>query len=121
AKTKEFPERWRFESPDTITADVLSASTETNPWMRGITLKKPKANGAGPMNLTDEPQFADGKFPTSSGKVELYSQSLADRGYDPLPGRFRDDFDDGGAFGDPQLALHLVTGAAHHFVSSSLA
>jgi anaerobic selenocysteine-containing dehydrogenase len=29
--------------------------------------------------------FADGDFPTPSGKVELYSEALARRGHDPLP------------------------------------
>src|SRR5262249_26301001 len=38
-----------------------------------------------------------------------------------LPGRFNDEEDDGGAFADPALALRLLSGASHHFVSSSLA
>ena len=63
--------------------------------------------------------FAGGRFPTPSGKVELYCQTLGE-GVDPLPGRFSDDEDDG-TFADPALALRLVSGASHHFVSSSLA
>jgi anaerobic selenocysteine-containing dehydrogenase len=73
------------------------------------------------MNVGDEPPFADGRFPTPSGKVELYCERLAQHGYDPLPGRFNSERDDGGAFGAADKALQLVTGAAHHFVSSSLA
>jgi anaerobic selenocysteine-containing dehydrogenase len=58
--------------------------------------------------------------------VELFSQALADEGIDPLPGCFEERGDDGGSAApgegrDPAAALHLVTGAAHHFVSSSLA
>jgi anaerobic selenocysteine-containing dehydrogenase len=52
--------------------------------------------------------------------VEVFSQALAAEGVDPLPGRFRDDEDDG-SFAEPALALRLVSGASHHFVSSSLA
>ena len=65
--------------------------------------------------------FAGGRFPTPSGKVELFCQAITAEGADPLPGRFSDEEDDGDDFGDPKLALRLVTGASHHFVSSSLA
>src|SRR5262249_40804162 len=47
-------------------------------------------------------------------------------GIDPLPGAFVNEEDDGGVSKDclqfdPTLALTLITGASHHFVSSSLA
>jgi anaerobic selenocysteine-containing dehydrogenase len=116
-----FTEPWLHESPDEIMADVLAATAETHPWMCGITLDTLKTNGAVAMNVGDEPPFADGRFPTPSGKVELYCERLAQQGYDPLPGRFNSELDDGGAFGAPDKAFQLVTGAAHHFVSSSLA
>ena len=68
------------------------------------------------------PPFADGRFPTASGKVELYSQTLADLGADPLPGAFVDRLDQADANGhDLTEAMELITGASHHFVSSSLA
>jgi anaerobic selenocysteine-containing dehydrogenase len=116
-----FTEPWLYESPDTIITEILAMSAETNPWMRGITLAQLKANGAVAMKLDSEPPFADGRFPTPSGKVELFSQRLDDLGCDPLPGRFDLSSDDGGSFGDPGNSLTLVTGASHHFVSSSLA
>src|SRR5262249_6050790 len=67
--------------------------------------------------------FGDGQFPTPSGKVELYSQALADQGVDPLPGSFDEQGDEGCCEGrwDPAGALHLLTPASHHFVTSSLA
>jgi anaerobic selenocysteine-containing dehydrogenase len=116
-----FTESWLHESPDAVIADVLAATSETHPWVRGITLDQLKANGAVPMNLGDEPPFADGRFPTPSGKLELYSQRLADLGHDPLPGHFDLSSDDGGGGGEPADSLVLVAAAAHHFVSSSLA
>jgi anaerobic selenocysteine-containing dehydrogenase len=121
AKTMGFSEPWLYESPDEIMADVLTATAQAHPWMRGITLDKLKVNGAVAMDVGEEPPFADGHFPTPSGKVELYCERLAQQGYDPLPGRFNSEIDDGGQFGAPGEALQLVTGAAHHFVSSSLA
>src|SRR5262249_8169799 len=70
--------------------------------------------------------FADGRFPTPSGKVELFSQTLAEKDIDPLPGRFAVMDDDGGVSADdpacpPGEALQLLTAASHHFVSSSFA
>jgi anaerobic selenocysteine-containing dehydrogenase len=63
--------------------------------------------------------FADGVFPTPSGKVELRSDALAAFGLDPLP-----DYQLPSEFAhrpadDPRLML--ITGAPHHFVSSSFA
>ena len=37
------------------------------------------------LNLPDEPPFAEGRFPTPSGKCEFYSETLKDLGFDPLP------------------------------------
>src|SRR5262249_23308536 len=52
-------------------------------------------------------------------------QALADRGYDPLPGHFQQRHDDGGLSTPngfaPAEALTLISGASHHFVSSSFA
>jgi len=125
-----FQEPWLHQSADEVIAEVL----EQSPALRGITLARLKAEGAVPIPLETPTPFADGRFPTPSGKVELFSQALADKGIDPLPGRFREDEDDGdvgqgrvGRVGAPVTdyalaeALQLLTPAAHHFVSSSLA
>src|SRR5262249_48942666 len=91
----------------------------------GMTLARLKTEGFCPLNLPSTTPFADGKYPTPSGKVELFSQALADRGCDPLPGRFRTAPDDGGlSEGNghpPGEALVLISGASHHFVSSTFA
>ena len=56
--------------------------------------------------------------------MALFSRDLADQGLDPLPG-WVDKEDDGLAFDSEQFpqeeALFLLSGAAHHFVSSSFA
>jgi anaerobic selenocysteine-containing dehydrogenase len=67
--------------------------------------------------------FADGRFPTPSGKVELRCDVLASDGIDPLPdytppAEFATAQPDNGAGPQP---LMLISGASHHFVSSSLA
>jgi anaerobic selenocysteine-containing dehydrogenase len=115
-----FREPWLHQSADEVIDEVLTATAAHNQALRGITLARLKAEGTVPLNVEGVP-FAGGRFPTPSGKVELFCQALAAEGADPLPGRFNDEEDDGGAFADPALALRLVSGAAHHFVSSSLA
>ena len=97
----------------------MTATAARNPAMRGITLARLQAEGAVPLDVGAEPPFAGGRFPTSSGKVHLYCESLAGMGLDPLPS-FTDSADDGGKPG-AEGSLWLVSPAAHHFVSSSLA
>jgi anaerobic selenocysteine-containing dehydrogenase len=124
ARCMGFAEPWLHQSPDEVIRDVLAATAEHNPALRGITLERLQKEGPLPLALGSATPFADRRFPTPSGKVELYSQALADEGIDPLPGRFRGDDDriqDASPRHDPLKALTLVTGAAHHFVSSSLA
>jgi anaerobic selenocysteine-containing dehydrogenase len=123
ARAMGFTEPWLHQSPDEVIAEVLYATAAHNPVLLGITLEQLQANGAVPLAIAPTVPFADGRFPTPSGKVELYSQTLADQGAEPLPGSFEERGDDGGAGGRRDLAgaLDLLTGASHHFVSSSLA
>src|SRR5262249_52735367 len=108
---------------DEVIEEVLTATAEREPAVRGITLARLKREGSLPLTIPQEPPFAGGVFPTPSGKVELYCEALAADGADPLPGHFRPrhDYDGTPPNLDPADALDLVSGAAHHFVSSSLA
>jgi anaerobic selenocysteine-containing dehydrogenase len=114
-----FREPWLHQSADEVIDEVLAATAEHNAALRDVTPERLKAERVVPLAVGDVP-FAGCHFPTPSGKVELFSQALAAEGADPLPGRFSEAEDDG-TFGDPALALQLVSGASHHFVSSSLA
>ncbi len=115
-----YTEPWLHQNADEVIEEVL----EKTPALRGITLAQLKSQGAVPIPSEDSTPFAGPRFPTPSGKVELYSQALADKGIDPLPGRFLEEEDDGGSADHenalPQ-SLQLLTPASHHFVSSSLA
>jgi anaerobic selenocysteine-containing dehydrogenase len=121
AKAMGFNDPWLQQSADEVIDEVLRTTARHNPFLEGITLERLKREGAVPLNVTVQPPFADGQFPTPSGKVELYCQALADQGLDPLPGNFNTVADDGGQTGSEAESLWLITGASHHFVSSSLA
>jgi anaerobic selenocysteine-containing dehydrogenase len=119
-----FSEPWLHQTGDEVIEEVLAATGAINPALHGITLSQLQATGAVPLNLETTLPFADGRFPTPSGKVELFAQRLADMGLDPLPGSFASGLDDGGDTSrawDSGTALCLLSGASHHFVSSSLA
>jgi anaerobic selenocysteine-containing dehydrogenase len=115
ARTMGLDEPWLRQTADEVIADVLEATARTNPAFRNVNLERLKTGVPLPLAIDSPTPFQDGRFPTPSGKVELYSQALADRGVDPLPGSFV--FDDESRDG----TLALVSGASHHFVSSSLA
>jgi anaerobic selenocysteine-containing dehydrogenase len=126
AQAMGFDDAWLHQSADDVIEEVLTGTARHNPGLRGISLAQLKSNGAIQLKLDSTIPFATGRFPTPSGKVELYSQSLADRGIDPLPGNFLDPKveclkDCNGRSANVKAALYLVTGASHHFVSTSLA
>lgn len=125
AETMGFDEAWLQQEADDVIAEVLAATAADNAALAGVTLERLKREGTVPLTIEEKVPFAGGRFPTPSGKVELYSQALAEMGLDPLPG-WVERTDTGGIESDANgfdadEALQLVTGAAHHFVSSSLA
>ncbi|MFN3980130.1 MAG: molybdopterin-dependent oxidoreductase [Caldilinea sp.] len=68
--------------------EILRAFVEvqTHPRFAGLTWERLLAEGYYRVN-TPEPYlpFAEGNFPTPSGKCEFYSERMAADGYDPLP------------------------------------
>jgi anaerobic selenocysteine-containing dehydrogenase len=89
--------------------------------IRGITLEKLVEKGWMRLNLP-KPYlpFAEGGFPTPSGKCELYSEQMAKMGLDPLPA-FTAPYE----FPEhvPELAarypLTLISSPAHQFLNST--
>jgi anaerobic selenocysteine-containing dehydrogenase len=119
-----FTEPWLQQSADEVIAEVLAETAVSYPALHDITLARLQAEGQIQLPYAAEVPFADGRFPTPSGKVELYCQTMADMGVDPLPGYLPSD-DDGG-FGinndyPKSQSLNLITGAAHHFTTSTFA
>ncbi len=117
-----FSEPWLHQTADEVIEDLLEGSRSNNPFLAGITLERLKSEGTVSLNFEahgDVP-FADGFFPTPSGKLELKCDAMAAVGLDPLPNYSPPaEFDDYQPGDDSRLVL--ISGAAHHFVSSSLA
>lgn len=117
---------WLHQSAEEVIREVWAATAAENPVLQGLSLEELKRAGHLPYTQEEAVPFAGGHFPTPSGKVELFSSVLAGEGLDPLPG-WVDQDDDGYSGGELQqkrftadTSLALVTGAAHHFVTSSL-
>jgi anaerobic selenocysteine-containing dehydrogenase len=72
----------------------------------GVSLKQLEENPGGIMyrSLDDQRKYEQEGFATPSGKVEIFSQTLADHGYDPLPTFIPPPE-------DPSYPFNLITGS----------
>jgi anaerobic selenocysteine-containing dehydrogenase len=89
---------------------LRAALASGHPWLEGITYERLWNEGHVRLNRPDDWRpFANGGFPTPSGKAELYSAALEADGFDALP-----------AGGDIATGhgLQLISGKALHFLNS---
>jgi anaerobic selenocysteine-containing dehydrogenase len=117
-----FDEPWLQQDADEVIEEVLAATAVNNPALQDVTLDRLKSEHNIELRFEPTVPFADGVFPTPSGKVELFSQTMADMGLDPVPSFVEavDEQPKDKKF-PAELALTLISGAAHHFVTSSFA
>ena len=93
AQRMGFTEPCFRDTPDDLIAQALRSDEpdKQHPWLAGITAETLHAAGGAQRLRFDEEQnkqflpFAEGPFPTPSGRVEFYSAMLAAQGIDPLP------------------------------------
>ena len=122
-----YDEPWLKQEPDDIIAEILTATARTTNRLDGITLERLQHDGTVPYARGPEDQipYSGGSFPTPSGKVELRSEAMAALGQDPLP--TYEPPSEFAAIRTPNAErrtpspLVLITGASHHFVTSSMA
>jgi anaerobic selenocysteine-containing dehydrogenase len=119
--------RMGFQEPYFYTSDedlVRTALASDHPYLEGITFERLLQDGWARLKLPEDWRpFAEGGFPTPSGKCEFYAEGLLAQGIDPLPiyTPARES-----PAGDPALAtrypLSLITAkSALHFLNSSYA
>lgn len=110
------------QSLDEIAADGFD--NPANPYLAGVTAERLKREGLVRLSVPGNPYvaYADGRFPTPSGKIEFYSERMAAAGLDPLPayepateGR------EGEAELRAKYPLQMMAIPNHHFLNSSFA
>lgn len=108
---------------DSDEALIRQALTSTYPSMEGITYERLQQETFLRLNLPRPyVPFSDGKYPTPSGKIELYSESMLRMGLDPLPVYIPTaESPEGNPALFAKYPIQLVTPAAHHFLNSSFA
>jgi anaerobic selenocysteine-containing dehydrogenase len=100
---------------------IGQALASSSPKLGGVTLERLLERGWMRLNLpTPYLPYAEGAFPTPSGKCELYSARLAQMGLDPLP-TFTPPYESPER--DPDLVkrypLTLISSPAHTFLNST--
>jgi anaerobic selenocysteine-containing dehydrogenase len=120
AERMGFTEDCFKDSDEDIARQALASP---HPRMQGISMEELKERGWMRLNVPERfAPFAEGKFPTPSGKCEFFSETLAKQGIDPLPIYIapRETVQDA-----PQLAkkypLAVISPPAHNFLNSSFA
>jgi anaerobic selenocysteine-containing dehydrogenase len=92
-----------------------------HPYLEGITFERLEREGSIRLSVPDPfAPFAQGGFPTPSGKCELFSESMAQQGLDPVPAYVAPRESVKSA---PELArrypLAFISPPAHHFLNST--
>lgn len=121
ASSLGFNESWLQEDATEVIRGILEATAQGSPLLKGISLERLQAEGSITLSIPPDQRvpFAGGIFHTPSGKVELYSEQAAARGYDPMPGWLPEEDNPAPAFDTRHTRLPLLSPAAHHFVSST--
>jgi len=115
-----YDDPWLRQEADEVIDDVLTATARTSPLLNGVTLDCLKREGTVAFvfdEISDIP-FDGGSFPTADGRIQLRCDAMREHGVDPLPDYTGPE--------TPEAAradgsLRLLSGASHHFTSSSMA
>lgn len=102
---------------------VQGLDNPANPFLEGITLDRLKEGRPVRLNVEQpHPAYADGHFPTPSGKIELYAERMAQDGLDPLP--THTPLSEGGDGEQPPSGAYpllFITPPNHFFLNSTYA
>lgn len=119
--------RMGLDDPYLQTSDeemIRAALASDHPSLRGANFERLLATGWAPLNLPDPwLPYAQGNFPTPSGKCEFSSPGLATRGLDPLPAYLpaRESLHGDQALVARYPLMLLTPKSALHFLNSSYA
>ncbi len=94
---------------------------EVNPLFEGVSFEQLRRNGWARAN-TDSPRrwgVNSGKWPTPSGRIEIYSEALRDLGVDPLPAHVDETEGLSSAAASGRYPLQVISAATHYFIGAS--
>jgi len=120
AERMGFTEDCFKDSDEEIARQAIASD---HPRMNGITLEELKERGWMRLSVPEPfAPFAEGNFPTPSGKCEFYSASLEQQGIDPLPTYIppRESVQTAPALAR-KYPLAVISPPAHNFLNSSFA
>ena len=120
AKAMGYTESWFDQTNEEVAREVFEATKRMNPYLTDICFEDLQDKGWLPYSYpegTSRVALSNLKFNTPSGKIELYCEAMIPLGVDPLPAYVVPDE----MVNRESDELVLVSGAAHHFVSSSFA
>lgn len=117
-----FEERLFQISDEDLAREALWEGSATVPdLLRGITLERLQSEGPLRLKVPDRyTPFADGHFPTESGKCELFSRRMQADGFDPLPTyTAAAESVDGSEGLSERFPLQMISPPSPHFLNST--
>jgi anaerobic selenocysteine-containing dehydrogenase len=127
AQRMGFEEECFKDSPEVMVKQALAIGADGHSTMAGmehITLEDLKERGHIALGFLGTPEgfrpFASGAVPTQSGKIEFYSETLAARGMDPLPG-FVPPTESRWGEGAKRFPLEFLSRKADNYMNSTFA
>jgi anaerobic selenocysteine-containing dehydrogenase len=94
---------------------------EFNPLFEGVTWERLEQDGwaRAAVESPRRPGQHSGRWPTPSGKIEIYSQRLAELGMDPLPGHLPETEGLENTEATARYPLQVISAATHYFIGAS--
>jgi anaerobic selenocysteine-containing dehydrogenase len=119
AKAMGYDEPCFSQSDEDMIRDLMDP--QVNPLFEGITYERLKRDGWARANV-DSPRrwgINSGKWPTPSGRIEIYSQALAKTGVDPLPMHVPEQEGFESIELKQRFPLQVISAATHYFIGAS--
>lgn len=119
AKRMGYDEPCFDQSDEDMIREVIDP--EFNPLFEGVTFEKLKQQGW-MRAAVDSPRrrgIQSGKWPTPTGKIEIFSQQMADLGLDPMPAHLPEREGLSGVTQSSKYPLQVFSAATHYFIGAT--
>ena len=119
AKAMGYTEPCFTQSDEEMIREIIDP--EFNSLFEGVTFERLQRDGWATANLKSPRRMGinSGKWPTPSGKIEIYSEALKKIGLDPLPTYVPEAEGLGNAEAVKKYPLQIISAATHYFIGSS--